>query len=62
MVRDNRSRENIQELRMLYNKSKILTTIEEKDLSNIHPDRYPYTAVRDIDPKSSKRIEIRSNY
>ncbi len=62
MVRDNRSRENIQELKMLYNKSKILTTIEEKDLSNIYPDRYPYTAVRDIDPKSSKRIEIRTNY
>jgi hypothetical protein len=62
MVRDNRSRENIQELKMLYNKSKILTTIEEKDLSNVYPDRYPYNAVRDIDPKSSKRIEIRANY
>ena len=62
MVRDNRSSENIQELRMLYNKSKILITIEEKDFSNLYPDRYPYTAVRDIDPESSKRIEIRANY
>jgi hypothetical protein len=62
MVRDNRSRENVQELKMLYNKSKILTTIEEKDFGNLYPDRYPYTAVRDIDPRSSKSIEIRANY
>jgi hypothetical protein len=47
---------------MLYDKSKILTTIEEKDFGNLYPDRYPYTAVRDIDPRSSKSIEIRANY
>jgi hypothetical protein len=62
MVRENRTRENIQELRMLYNKSKILTTIEEKDFNNLYPDRYPYTAISNIDPKASKRIEIRANY
>src|ERR671921_434713 len=62
MVRDNKTRENMKELKMLYDKSKILTTIEEKDFSSIYLDRYPYTAVRDIDPKSSKRIEIRTNY
>jgi hypothetical protein len=62
MVRDNRTRENIEELRMLYNKSKILTTIEEDDLNNLYPDIYPYTAISNIDPKASKRIEIRANY
>jgi Dolichyl-phosphate-mannose-protein mannosyltransferase len=62
MVRDNRTRENVQELRMLYDKSKILTTIEEKDYSKIYPDRYPYTAISNIDPKASKRIEIKANY
>jgi hypothetical protein len=62
MVRDNRTRENIQELRMLYNKSKILATIEEEDFNNLYPDRYPYTAISNIDPKASKRIEIRANY
>jgi hypothetical protein len=62
MVRDNRTRENVQELRMLYDKSKILTTIEEKDFSNLYPDRYPYSAITNLDPKASKRIEIRANY
>jgi hypothetical protein len=62
MVRDNRTRENVQELRMLYDKSKILTTIEEKDFSNLYPDRYPYSAISNLDPKASKRIEIRANY
>jgi hypothetical protein len=62
MVRGNRTRENIEELKMLYDKSKILTTIEEKDYSNIYPDRYPYTAISNIDPKASKRIEIKANY
>jgi hypothetical protein len=62
MVRDNRTRENVQELRMLYDKSKILTTIEEKNLSNLYPDRYPYSAISNLDPKASKRIEIRANY
>jgi hypothetical protein len=62
MVRDNRTRENIEELRMLYNKSKILTTIEEDDLNNLYPDIYPYTAISNIDPKASKRIEIKANY
>ena len=62
MVRGNRTRENIEELKMLYDKSKILTTIEEKDYSNLYPDRYPYTAISNLDPKASKRIEIRANY
>jgi hypothetical protein len=62
MVRDNRTRENVKELRMLYDKSKILTTIEEKDFGNLYPDRYPYSAISNLDPKASKRIEIRANY
>ena len=50
--RDDKTRENIQELKILYNKSKILTTtIEEKDLGSLYPGRYSYTAIRDIDPK-----------
>jgi hypothetical protein len=62
MVRGNRTRENIEELKMLYDKSKILTSIEEKDYSNIYPDRYPYSAISNLDPKASKRIEIKANY
>ena len=62
MVRDNRTRENIQELKMLYNKSKNLITIEEKDIGNQYPDRYPYSAISNLDPKASKRIEIKANY
>jgi hypothetical protein len=62
MVRDNKTRENIQELKMLYNKSKNLITIEEKDFGNLYPDRYPYSAISNLDPKVSKRIEIKANY
>jgi hypothetical protein len=62
MVRDNRTRENIAELKMLYNKSKTLVTIEEKAFSNLYPDRYPYTAISNLDPKASKRIEIKANH
>jgi hypothetical protein len=62
MVRDNKTRENIKELKMLYDKSKILTTIEEKDFANLYPDRYPYSAISNLDPKASKRIEIKANY
>ena len=62
MVRGNRTRENIEELRMLYDKSKTLIIIEEKDFSNLYPDTYPYTAISNIDPKASKSIEIKANY
>jgi hypothetical protein len=51
-LRGNKTRENIQELRILYNKLKILTTtIEEKDFGSLYPDRYSYTAISDIDPQ-----------
>jgi hypothetical protein len=62
MVRDNRTRENKEELKMLYDNSKTLIRLEEKDVSNVYPDRYPYTAVGNIDPIASKRIEIKANY
>ncbi len=62
MTRDNSTERNIEGLRTLYVNSSALATVEEDRRMIPNQDKYPFSSLVDLDPKSPKRIEIRMGH
>lgn len=62
MTRDNSTERNIEGLRTLYVNSTVLATVEEDERIIPNQDKYPFSSLVDLDPKSPKRIEIRMGH
>jgi hypothetical protein len=62
MTRDNHTTFNVKTLRQLLTKSDLLTIREDNQSNMVDRNKFPFKTIIELEPKTSAKIEIHSNY